>query len=70
MKRFHARPLRPTRTTQVLICVFIAGFAWSWGPIVWVLGAEIQSLQTRTSGMSAVVLCNYLLSFVVGAPGL
>lgn len=22
----------------VLCCVFVAGFAWSWGPIVWVLG--------------------------------
>ena len=30
-----------------------AGFAWSWGPIVWLLGAEIQTLDTRTSGMSA-----------------
>lgn len=50
----------------VLICVFIAGFAWSWGPIVWLLGAEIQTMDTRTSGMSAVVFCNYLLSFVIG----
>ncbi len=30
-----------------------AGFAWSWGPIVWLLGSEIQTLDTRTSGMSA-----------------
>jgi hypothetical protein len=36
------------------------------GPIVWVLGAEIQTLDTRTSGMSAVVASNYLLSFVIG----
>jgi hypothetical protein len=33
---------------------------------VWVLGAEIQTLDTRTSGMSAVVAANYLLSFVIG----
>ncbi|KAL4431265.1 hypothetical protein ABPG75_006521 [Micractinium tetrahymenae] len=50
----------------VCICIFVAGFSWSWGPIVWVLGAEVQTLDTRTSGMSAVVFANYLLSFVIG----
>lgn len=50
----------------VLICVFVAGFAWSWGPIVWVLGAEIQTMDTRTSGMSATVAVNYLCSFIIG----
>lgn len=30
-----------------------SGFAWSWGPIVWLLGSEIQTMDTRTSGMSA-----------------
>ncbi|PSC76169.1 H(+) hexose cotransporter 2 [Micractinium conductrix] len=50
----------------VCICLFIAGFAWSWGPVVWVLGAEVQTLETRTSGMSAVVASNYLLSFAIG----
>lgn len=34
-----------------------AGFAWSWGPIVWLLGSEIQTLDTRTSGMSAGGRC-------------
>lgn len=24
------------------VCLFIAGFAWSWGPMVWVIGAEVQ----------------------------
>ncbi|KAL4853612.1 H(+)/hexose cotransporter 2 [Chlorella vulgaris] len=56
----------PAVACLVLICLFVAGFAWSWGPIVWVLGAEIQTLDTRTSGMSAVVAANYLLSFVIG----
>lgn len=50
----------------VCICIFVAGFSWSWGPIVWVLGAEVQTLDTRTSGMSAVVAANYLLSFAIG----
>ena len=33
---------------------------------MWVLGAEVQTLETRTSGMSAVVASNYLLSFAIG----
>lgn len=36
------------------------------GPIVWVLGAEVQTLDTRTSGMSAVVFANYISSFIIG----
>jgi len=36
------------------------------GPIVWVLGSEVQTLDMRASGMSVVVFVNYLLSFVIG----
>lgn len=32
--------------------MFVAGFAYSWGLIVWVLGTEVQSLETRSAGMS------------------
>ena len=28
-------PHSPSIAILVLICVFIAGFAWSWGPIGW-----------------------------------
>eukprot|EP00887_Chlorella_sp_A99_P007449 scaffold2.g7449.t1 len=50
----------------VFICLFISGFAWSWGPLVWVIGAEVQTLETRVAGMTAVVFFNFLFSFVVG----
>ena len=36
---------------------------------MWVLGAEIQTMDTRTSGMSATVAVNYLCSFIIGGPG-
>ena len=26
----------------VVICVFVAGFAWSWGPLGWLVPSEIQ----------------------------
>ena len=38
------------------------------GPIVWVLGGEMQTLETRTSGAAAVVFCNYIFSFLIGEP--
>lgn len=26
------------------ICIYIAGFAWSWGPLGWLVPSEIQPL--------------------------
>ena len=34
----------------VVICVFVAGFAWSWGPLGWLVPSEIQTLETRAAG--------------------
>jgi hypothetical protein len=50
----------------VVICVFVAAFAWSWGPLGWLVPSEIQTLETRAAGMSAAVTINFLFSFVVG----
>jgi len=50
----------------VVICVFVAAFAWSWGPLGWLVPSEIQTLETRAAGMSAAVFINFLLSFIIG----
>lgn len=50
----------------VVICVFVAAFAWSWGPLGWLVPSEIQTLETRAAGMSAAVCINFLLSFIIG----
>lgn len=50
----------------VVICVFVAAFAWSWGPLGWLVPSEIQTLETRAAGMSAAVAINFLLSFIIG----
>lgn len=49
-----------------VICVFIAGFAWSWGPIGWLYPTEIQPLETRAAGASVNVAANMLFTFVIG----
>ncbi|KAK9813801.1 hypothetical protein WJX73_010313 [Symbiochloris irregularis] len=50
----------------VVICVFIAGFAWSWGPIGWLYPTEIQPLETRTAGASINTASNMIFTFVIG----
>lgn len=49
-----------------VICVFISGFAWSWGPIGWLYPTEIQPLETRAAGASVNVAANMLFTFVIG----
>uniref|UniRef100_A0A1D2A345 Major facilitator superfamily (MFS) profile domain-containing protein n=2 Tax=Auxenochlorella protothecoides TaxID=3075 RepID=A0A1D2A345_AUXPR len=59
----------PTGTTVgvlVVICVYIASSAWSWGPMGWLVPSEIHTLETRPAGMSIAVAANFLFSFVIG----
>eukprot|EP00897_Mesotaenium_endlicherianum_P004019 jgi/Mesen1/3645/ME000020S03175 len=50
----------------VLICLYVAGFAWSWGPLGWLVPSEIQPLETRSAGQSITVACNFLFTFIIG----
>ncbi|PSC76673.1 H(+) hexose cotransporter 2 [Micractinium conductrix] len=49
-----------------VICIYIAGFAWSWGPLGWLVPSEIQPMETRSAGTAAAVVSNFLWTFVVG----
>jgi hypothetical protein len=44
----------------VLICLYVAGFAWSWGPLGWLVPAEIQPLETRAAGTGLNTFVNFL----------
>ncbi|KAJ8749696.1 hypothetical protein K2173_012247 [Erythroxylum novogranatense] len=48
-----------------LICLFLAGFAWSWGPLCWLIPSEIYPLETRTSGYFLAVSMNMFCTFLV-----
>eukprot|EP00897_Mesotaenium_endlicherianum_P008220 jgi/Mesen1/7426/ME000388S06644 len=50
----------------VCICIYVAGFAWSWGPLGWLVPSEIQPLETRSAGQSLTVATNFLFTFVIG----
>lgn len=50
----------------VTICLFVAGFAWSWGPLGWLIPSEIQPLETRSAGQAITVAVNFFFSFLIG----
>nr|XP_016458581.1 PREDICTED: sugar transport protein 8-like [Nicotiana tabacum] len=49
----------------VLICVFVSGFAWSWGPLGWLIPSEIFPLETRTAGFFFAVSMNMICTFII-----
>ncbi|KDP40152.1 hypothetical protein JCGZ_02150 [Jatropha curcas] len=49
----------------VMVCVFVAGFAWSWGPLGWLIPSETFPLETRTAGYSFAVSSNMLCTFII-----
>ncbi|EPT04899.1 hypothetical protein FOMPIDRAFT_1021676 [Fomitopsis schrenkii] len=49
-----------------LTCLYIAGFASTWGPIAWVITGEIFPLNVRAKAMSMSVASNWLWNFGIG----
>ncbi|XP_072969311.1 sugar transport protein MST6-like [Typha angustifolia] len=47
------------------ICVYVAGFAWSWGPLGILVPSEIFPLEIRSAGQSINVSVNMFFTFVV-----
>jgi MFS transporter, SP family, sugar:H+ symporter len=50
----------------VIMCVFVAGFAWSWGPLTYLVPTEICPLEIRSAGQSIVIAMIFLVTFVIG----
>ncbi|XP_052191046.1 sugar transport protein 8-like [Diospyros lotus] len=49
----------------VLVCVFVMSFAWSWGPLGWLIPSETFPLETRTAGFAFAVSSNMLFTFLI-----
>ncbi|KAA8515382.1 hypothetical protein F0562_019007 [Nyssa sinensis] len=47
------------------ICVYVAGFAWSWGPLGWLVPSEIFPLEIRSAAQSINVSVNMIFTFAV-----
>lgn len=50
---------------SVMICIYVIAFAWSWGPLGWVVPSEIFPLEVRSAGMSINGSVNLLFTFII-----
>ncbi|KAI0708858.1 MFS monosaccharide transporter [Cerioporus squamosus] len=48
-----------------LVCIYIAAFASTWGPIAWVITGEIFPLNVRAKAMSLSVASNWLWNWAI-----
>ena len=49
----------------VMVCGFVSSFAWSWGPLGWLIPSETFPLETRSAGQSVTVCVNLLFTFII-----
>ncbi|KAI3891378.1 hypothetical protein MKX03_017954 [Papaver bracteatum] len=49
----------------LLVCLFVMSFAWSWGPLGWLIPSETFPLETRTAGFAFAVSSNMFFTFVI-----
>ncbi|XP_078176080.1 sugar transport protein 8-like [Carex rostrata] len=47
------------------VCFYVMSFAWSWGPLGWLIPSETFPLETRTAGYSFAVSSNMLFTFLI-----
>ncbi|KAK1301922.1 Sugar transport protein 5 [Acorus calamus] len=49
----------------VLMCLYAAGFGWSWGPLSWLVPSEVMPVEVRSAGQSVNVAVNLGITFVL-----
>ncbi|XP_057427384.1 sugar transport protein 13-like [Lotus japonicus] len=49
----------------IMVCTFVSSFAWSWGPLGWLIPSETFPLETRSAGQSITVFVNMLCTFII-----
>ncbi|CAJ2649013.1 unnamed protein product [Trifolium pratense] len=49
----------------IMVCTYVSAFAWSIGPLGWLIPSETFPLETRSAGQSVTVCVNLLFTFVI-----
>nr|GFC83136.1 sugar carrier protein C-like [Tanacetum cinerariifolium] len=49
----------------IFICIYIAGFSYSWGPLGWLVPSEIFQLEIRSAAQSVNVSVNMICTFLI-----
>lgn len=55
-----------SKSLIAFICIYIFGFATTWGPAAWVVIGEIFPLTIRSKGVALSTASNWLWNFVLG----
>ncbi|KAK9664343.1 hypothetical protein RND81_14G034900 [Saponaria officinalis] len=55
----------PAMVVVLLTCTFVMSFAWSWGPLGWLIPSEIFPVETRTAGYAFAVSSNMFFTFLI-----
>ncbi|KAL0539237.1 hypothetical protein IC582_023420 [Cucumis melo] len=48
-----------------LVCTYVSAFAWSWGPLGWLVPSEICPLEIRSAGQAINVSVNMFFTFII-----
>lgn len=65
LKSTNQMPEHYAKIVVFLVCFFVAGFAWSWGPLGWLIPSEIFPLETRNAGFFFAVSMNMFCTFLI-----
>ncbi|KAK7311624.1 hypothetical protein RJT34_09881 [Clitoria ternatea] len=49
----------------VMMCIYSAGFGWSWGPLLWLIPSEIFPLKIRSTGQSIAIAVQFITIFIL-----
>ncbi|GMH31460.1 hypothetical protein Nepgr_033303 [Nepenthes gracilis] len=49
----------------ILICIYVAGFSWSWGPLGWLVPSEIFQIEIRSAAQSITVAVSFIFTFII-----
>jgi SP family xylose:H+ symportor-like MFS transporter len=55
----------PSYLALVAVVLYIMGFSFSWGPVVWVMLAEIFPNSIRGKGMAIAIAAQWIMDFIV-----
>ncbi|PTB68381.1 general substrate transporter [Trichoderma citrinoviride] len=59
------KSLAGQQAAVAFVCVFIAFFASTWGPLAWVVTGEIYPLSTRAKALSMTTATNWLFNWAI-----
>ncbi|KAJ2037256.1 hypothetical protein H4S03_003093 [Coemansia sp. S3946] len=59
-------PKGPSYLIIVMMYLFVASFAMSWGPIGWIYPSEIFPMRIRSKANSITTASNWIFNFVIG----